>query len=145
MKNLTMFILAVSSILIVASTVSADCDDVHMGSHRDMNGVRTIFCSTKDDVLKTPQWNGYSDNLPLKISRATKIGIEWLKKNNPKFDDFTLVEFSIQRVGNSELMDRWYYKLDYQAKIGDRILYGSPFFVTILLDGTVVEPIIKKE
>ena len=74
-----------------------------------------------------------------------KIGIEWLKKTNPQFDDFILVEFAISRVGNSKLKDRWNYSLEYQAKVTDQILYETLLPVTILLDGTVVEPIVKKE
>ena len=145
MKKFTSLILVLSSILVLASKAAADCDDEYLRSYRDVNGVRKIFRSSKDDILKTPQWDGYSNNLPLKISHVIKIGIEWLKKTNPQFDDFILLEFAVSRVGNSKLKDRWTYSLEYQAKVTDQILYETLFPVTILFDGTVVEPIVKKE
>lgn len=121
-----------------------DCDGVHMGSHSDMNGVRTLFCASNDSIMKTPEWDGNTDNPPLKISEALAIGQKWLKKSNPKIDDFQVRNISITRVGNSDIKNRWYYSLDFQAVIDGRTLFGSPFNVVILMDGAVVEPKISK-
>ncbi len=90
--------------------------------------------------MKTPEWDGNSDTLPLKLSEAIILGQKWLKKANPKFDDFQVREISISRVGNSKIKDRWYYSLDYQSVVEGRTLYGSPFIVKILMDGAVIEP-----
>ncbi len=140
MKKTILLTLVFSLVFIDFAFARGDCEGVHMGSHTDMNGVQTLFCASYDSVMKTPEWDGKSDTPPLKLSEAMTIGQSWLKKENPKFEDFQIREISISRVGNSEIKDRWYYSLDFQAIVGGRTLYGSPFNAVILMDGTLVEP-----
>ena len=145
MKKTILLFFIVSLLLVNFAYARGDCDGVHMGSHSDMNGVSTLFCASYDSVMKTPEWDGNSDTLPLKLSEAIAIGQKWLKKAYPKLDDFQIREISISRVGNSEIKDRWYYSFDFQAVVGCRTLFGSPFIVKILMDGSVVEPKITKD
>ena len=95
MRKTTALFFFVSLFLVNFAYASGDCDGVHMGSHSDMSGVSTLFCASFDAVMKTPEWDGESDTLPLKLSEATSIGRRWLKKTNPKLDDFQMREISI--------------------------------------------------
>jgi hypothetical protein len=144
-KKTILLILIYFFLFIEFALARGDCDGVHMGSHTDMNGVETLFCASYDSVMKSPEWDGKSDTPPLNIAEAISIGQKWLKKENPKLDVFQIREISISRVGNSEIKDRWYYSLDFQAVVGGRTLYGSPFNAVILMDGTIVKPRILRD
>ena len=39
---------------------------------------------------------------------------------------------------------QWYYKIEFDPIIGGQMLFGSQFTAVVLLDGSVVEPIVRE-
>ncbi len=66
-----------------------------------------------------------------------------MKKKNPKIDDFKIRSISIDKVGFSSIPNRWFYRIDFDPVLGDHKLFGSSFTAVILMDGTIVEPIVR--
>ena len=145
MKKITVLCIIVIMSFISYAFARNECAGVHMGLFSDANGVSTLFCASYDDVVDSPEWDGSTDPLPLSISQAVEIGRKWMKDNNPKLDDFEVRTISINRVGDSRIKNRWYYSIEFQAVVSGRTLYGSPFFVKILMNGVVVESEIEKD
>jgi len=120
-----------------------DTDGVSL-SHVTADGKSTIHKITEDEARKLPAWDPESGkDAPLTYPDAIVKGREWLKIRNPKMDDFKLRTISLERVGYGSIPDRWFYRVDFDPVIGDQKLFGSHFFAIVLMDGTVVEPVVR--
>ena len=119
-------------------------EEVHLGEHTDSDGIKSKYAVAESVVVKTPEWTGTTDNPPLQISKAVSIAKEWVKKKNPKLDDFQVSKLSIQRIGCSSIKNRWYYEIDFQGILDGRTLFGPDFMAKILMNGTIIEPIITR-
>ena len=48
-------------------------EEVNLGEHSYMNGVKAKFATTLEIILKTPEWTGTTENPPLILSKAVSI------------------------------------------------------------------------
>lgn len=133
---------ALASALLV---ISAPAQAANLSlSHITSNGKSTIHAIPKAAAMKLPRWDPEGGKpAPLPVDVAVKKGKEWMKSKNPKMDDFKVRSIALVRIGYSSLPDRWYYKLEFDPIIADQPLFGAQFVAVVLLDGTVVEPVVR--
>ncbi len=139
--------IAIATAVLLGSIISLqaqpDSDEVSL-SHITSNGKATIHKIKEAEAKKLPEWDPESGKAaPLSLDVAIKKGKEWMKNKNPKMDDFKVRSISLDRVGYGFIPNRWFYKIDFDPVIGDQKLFGSQFTAVILMDGTVVEPIVR--
>jgi hypothetical protein len=134
-------LIAFISIVVAASTWAQP--DVVSLSHVTSDGKTTIHKITASEAQKLPEWDPESGKpAPLELSTAIKLGKEWMKKKNPKMDDFTVGSISVEKVGYGSIPNRWFYKVEFDPIVGGQKLFGSQFMAVVLMNGTVVEPIV---
>jgi hypothetical protein len=127
------------------SSFASNINEVHLSEYTDINGVKTKFVTSLDVILKTPEWKENMSNPPLPLPKAVSLATVWMKKRNPKFDDFIVSGITIRRIGSSDLRNRWDYLIDFNAIVDRRTVYGSTFVAIVLMDGTIIEPKITKK
>jgi hypothetical protein len=117
-------------------------EEVHLGELTDSDGIKFKYAVAESAIVKTPEWTGSNDSPPLQISKAVIIAKDWVKKKNPKLDDFQVSKIHIQRIGCSSIKNRWYYEIDFQGILDGRTLFGPDYIAKVLMDGTIIEPVI---
>jgi hypothetical protein len=139
--------ITIATVVLISSLISLqahpDSDEVSL-SHMTANGKSTIHKIQEAEAKKLPEWDPESGKAaPLSLDAAIKKGKEWMKKKNPNMDDFKVRSINLAKVGYGSIPNRWFYKIDFDPVIGDQKLFGSRFTAVILMDGTVIEPIVR--
>jgi hypothetical protein len=123
-----------------------DNSDVTL-SHMFSEGKSTLFKMTRSEAMKLPEWAGpgSGQSIPLPLDAAVHKGKESLKKRHPKMDDFEVTEVSLSEVGFGMIPQRWFYRVECEAVLEKERLRGRRFAAVVLMDGSVVEPIITED
>ena len=141
----TILIAVINSALAFVVWGQPECDTVSLSNMTAEDGKTTIHKITEAEAQRLPEWDPESGKpAPLPLDVAIKKGKEWLKKKNPKMDDFKVRSISLEKVGFGSIPNRWFYKIEFDPVLGDQRLFGPWFAAVVLMDGTVVEPIVRE-
>lgn len=94
-------------------------------------------------LAATPTWNSESEAVPLPLSEAIRIGTTQACAQRPRFDSCVCTVVNIQAVDPRTWPSHWYYFLVFAPRMDERIYDEDRIEIVILLDGTVVEPIVS--
>ena len=94
-----------------------------------------------DRVLKTPKWDANTDSPPLAVGRAIKLATEQFRRLIARPEKWTRGQIILE-----ECVDNlhWIYLVDF-GPAGPLAGAYIKFEIAVLMDGTVVEPIIHEE
>ena len=113
-------------------------------NHVTSDGKSTIHKISVAKARALDEWDPESgDPAPLSFKKAITEGKAWMMKKYPKMDDFQVRSITIEKMGWSSLRNRWYYKIEFNPIVGGQKLFGSMFTAVVLLDGSVVEPVVR--
>jgi len=98
-----------------------------------------------EKLSKTPSWNAEETLPPLDMKSALKIAREYLKKNQKEHTAFGLSDIRLEQcISPKYIPNKWFYGMTIiKTKEGSPL----PEFlqISIMMDGTVVEPILAKQ
>jgi hypothetical protein len=90
-----------------------------------------------------PKWTPASaDPPPLSIAKAVELGDVSLRKRHPDVKQFAISSVTLRPQSSSgrDIVDGWFYRLEFQPVVAGRRLWGGQFLAVVLFDGTVIEP-----
>jgi hypothetical protein len=90
-----------------------------------------------------PTWTpSSSGSPPLPIAKAVELGEGWLRKRHADVKQFAVSSVALRPQSSSgqDIVDGWYYRLEFQPVVAGQRLWGGQFVAVVLFDGTVVEP-----
>jgi hypothetical protein len=120
------------------------CDTISL-SNWTTDGKTTIHKITETEAQRLPEWDPESGKpAPLPMDVAIKTGKEWLKKKYPKIDDFKIQSVTLEKIRNSSIPNRWFYNIRFDPFLGDLHVFGPEFMAVVLMNGSVVEPVIRE-
>jgi hypothetical protein len=117
-------------------SVAFGCDDRPVMTTTDPDGNTTELFIPDDRLNKAPRWMPGQGEPPLPVSKAISIAQAWAGKAYSRFDSVRINEVTLARAGCGE--GQWYYRLDFSPVVDGNVLYGSGYWVAVLMDGTVV-------
>lgn len=136
-------LIAFISIVFTASTLAQQ--SVVTLSHVGHDGKDTIHSISVTEAQKLPAWDPEGGQpAPLALNTAIKLGREWLKKKNPQVHDFAVTTISVERVEDDSIRNRWFYNVEFVSIIGGHENFLGRFWAVVLMNGTVVEPIVHE-
>jgi len=129
--------------------------DYSLGEYSEDGGT-WLYPVTRKVAQAQPVWDGVTGEPPLTVSAAVKVAATWLAKNHPDRTRFvpSRISLELMPMTHYENRYRWYYLIWFSAHATDPFgaaktgpTKGLPqnLYVHVLLDGTVVEPVLKKD
>ena len=87
---------------------------------------------------------------PLSISRACALAKQALKTGRPDLEDFEVYEITMRhidwlRVHETHSTETWFYEIHCRAKKNNEYTRPCGLIALILMDGTNVEPVIRRQ
>lgn len=102
---------------------------------------RTVI--TPDQAKPVPAWEPDEGHPPpLDMDLAIKLARDAVKLRHPNYDEYRTWQIEMGRIGWS-YNDRWYYVIGFRPIDDGMPLYGTGFFATVLMDGTVIDPVLE--
>ena len=95
------------------------------------------FSVSSDRIQKTPVWDEGQD-VPYSANNARIAATKEIQKLLPDSSDYELDMISLEKTVN-----RWFYAVQFLNLKKNPSGPITPFVVVILLDGTVVEPVVS--
>jgi hypothetical protein len=110
------------------------------------DGVMNEFSILGERAEKLPQWTPNDGPPPLPIGSAIKAAEAWMKVRNPEIKQFEVATIALAKMTYPRsLVDRWYYRIEFNPIVGGQTLHGGQFTAVVLFDNTVVEPRVRKQ
>ena len=97
-------------------------------------------------VEKLPDWSAASNTIPLQPQRAGQLALEWYQSRHPSITNLQASSISLQRISWYET--KWAYRVFLVAPEAARPFEepeNSIRTIVVLLDGTVVDPVIDPD
>jgi len=133
------------ALLLRCSCVSADDETEFVGT--DFNDTYTVTV-TRLALQKSPSWNKQSENPLLPARKALKLATDFRKsfvKDAPRWKwELECIGLRHATAAGSE---KWFWVAHFQEWPGEGMALGGvppDLFVVVLMDGTVVKPVVKK-
>lgn len=113
---------------------------------------RQYFCEISEEMLeKSPSWDERTDNPPLSAGKAIRLANAMKNKLVKDAKDFKwhLVSATLENdwSRDSDPGRKWWWSIRYEAHVRQGGETGIPnhLVVIVLMDGTVVQPEIRKD
>ncbi|UTW11530.1 hypothetical protein [Marinobacterium rhizophilum] len=131
------------AVVVFLNQAYASCGDYPIIKGKRSDG-RVVSVYIKDDyIMGTDSWGGeYGKDIALSQSEVLGIFYDWVSKSD-QFNSVKVFSISLNRHGCSELKDKWYYTISYNPLVNGLELQDVGFWLIILLDGRVVEPVVE--
>ena len=118
--------------------------EVFLVQVEDVRGARAWYRTGSDRLARTPEWRPESEDPPLAVPAAARIGLEAGKRRLASGHDMVIESILLQkkefsRAGEGRLV-RWYYQVTLSRIIDRHAFHPSSTTIVVLLDGSVVEP-----
>jgi len=143
------YLVALVGITAVSNLFAQEVRERFLTGSTDRDGNKTVW-SVPDEVIRAdPTWDGLTGAPPLSPSKAANIAAAYLnKKHLLRRANFRPMSIRLHRLWALKPHEyHWYYILNLSP---ETYLLASPppgedhFRMVILMDGTIVEPKIKK-
>jgi len=137
--------IAVVAILAQCSCLSADDEATFVGTDFDDTYTVTV---TLGDLQKTPSWITRTENPPLTARKAMKRATDFKNtfvKDAPGWK-WRFAYIGLRHAATAGASEKWYWVAHYKEYPTHGGLGGAPpdLYVVVLMDGTVVKPVVKK-
>lgn len=129
-------------VVVLASPVAPmERDEILLRTTQGSDG--TIFKTviTPDQAKPVPAWEPDEGHPPpLDMDLAIKLARDAVKLRYPNYDEYQVWKIDMVRIGwNYD--DRWFYVITFRPIDDGMLIAGTGFFATVLMDGTVIEPV----
>jgi hypothetical protein len=109
---------------------------------RDSKGV-TLIEAPLDSLESSPAWSPDQGQPPLPVEAAYRLVQKRIALIETQFDSFGLVNISLQRIEYPSIGVRWYYIVGMAPIIADELRLDHRYSYAVLMDGFVIEPLVK--
>ena len=132
-------------VLLIGFAQPSPADDLlNLFTHRSEDK-EYAYSITRARALSVTRWADPISEPPLSVSRAVALAKEEVKRKHGKFDDFEVTAIDLRRVHYPpQLSDIWYYSVAFFPIIDGHRIYEGNYAAVVLMDGSVVEPIVTK-
>ncbi len=154
MKRLIFTIFTLSLLSLPQFVYSQDKPVITLHDMTWADGTRQTFSITEQSAAHVPEWSPEKDDKPpLSISRAITLAKDWARKQYPKENKPDIGTISMRRIKWPEMMNRWFYVIEFSKYLQGYTTDGvpvtgmtkDPTFIVVLMDGTIVRPVISKK
>ena len=129
--------------LLLPATLPVE-QELHLRTMRSDDGTELEVSITREQAELVPSWDPEEKQvLPLSIDLAIGLARDSIRHRHPSVDEFRVSAIEMARL-HPAFQDRWYYMIKFRPVIDGRSLMGGLYASFVLMDGTVVEPQVRK-
>jgi hypothetical protein len=130
--------------VLLASQVAVD-QELLLRTMRSDDGTELRVAITRQQAENVPSWDPEEKQvLPLSMEMAIGLARDSIRNRHSSISEFRVAAIEIDRL-HSAFQDRWYYIINFRPVIEGRSLIGGLYASFVLMDGTVVEPQVRKD
>jgi hypothetical protein len=135
-------IIAVVTCLLSLQVAAAD-SSVEIMQFRDPGAGTASFLVKRSQINSLPRWNDRKGEPPLSQRKAVDIALAELKRRNVALESFELHSVSLTRIKEVSVEGLWFYSVTFSPIAGG---VSKPYWksmVLVLMDGSVVSPVVS--
>jgi hypothetical protein len=142
MKRIATFMLV--SLLVSLQVTAAD-SNIEIMQFRDPGAGVASFSVKRSQLVSMPRWNDRRGDPPLSQRRAVDIAVAELKRRQLPLETLELHAVDLTLIKELPVEGLWFYGVTFSPKIGG---VSKPYWksmVLVLMDGSVVNPVVTAQ
>jgi len=138
--NLRLAFMTLALSAAVYAHTAAACGDSPIFTMTKEDGTKIGLVISESDLAGVQQWTPGKGEPPLSVSKAIDIALKWGKTEYTRFDELRIQGIDINSSSCGRGQGTWYYLISFTPVIDGNALFGSGYFVAVLMNGKVVAP-----
>jgi hypothetical protein len=142
MKRIATFAVVV---LLLSLQASAADSNIEIMQFRDASAGIASFLVKRSQLDSLPRWNDRQGDPPLSQRRAVDIALAELKRRQLPLESLELHSVSLTLIKEVPVEGLWFYGVTFSPKAGG---VSKPYWksmVLVLMDGSVVNPVVRAQ
>ncbi len=131
--------------LFLSFRVAAAESQVEIMQFRDANASVASFLVKRSQLDALPRWNDRKGDPPLSQRKAVDIALAELKRRQLALESLELRSVTLTRVNDVSVAGLWFYGVTFSPRAGGVTKPYWKSMVLVLMDGSVVNPVIRAQ
>ena len=131
--------------LLVSLQVAAADSNIEIMQFRDAGAGVASFLVKRSQLDSLPRWNDRRGEPPLSQRKAVDIALAELKRRQLPLESLELHSISLTLIKEVPVEGLWFYGVTFSPKVGG---VSKPYWksmVLVLMDGSVVNPVVTAQ